>query len=136
MADTEHHGGQDYGEDWGDYDDDYDHEREDWYDDYGDQWEGEEEEEYPVEEREPDPWHSGTPSPWDNHHPQQQSQSSSSRQWGPSGKGRGGKPVVGVVTHEHDQRGQFGGTKRIIHDIPPTWDGKDPKTQLETYLKL
>ena len=26
--------------------------------------------------------------------------------------------------------------RKIIHDNPPTWDGKDPERQLEPYLKL
>ena len=26
--------------------------------------------------------------------------------------------------------------QRIIHDVPPTWDGKDPDNQAEPYLKL
>ena len=46
MADMEDHGGQNYGDDWGDWAEDYDAEEEDWPDDYGDlQWEGDEEEE-------------------------------------------------------------------------------------------
>ena len=32
---------------------------------------------------------------------------------------------------------QDGGTaQRIIHDMPPVWDGKDPYNQAEPYLKL
>ena len=32
---------------------------------------------------------------------------------------------------------QDGGTsQRIIHDVPPVWDGKDPDNQAEPYLKL
>ena len=26
-------------------------------------------------------------------------------------------------------------TQRIIHDVPPVWDGKDPDNQAEAYLK-
>ena len=26
--------------------------------------------------------------------------------------------------------------KKTIHDLPPTWEGKDPHTQLEPYIKL
>ena len=26
--------------------------------------------------------------------------------------------------------------QRIIHDVPPVWDGKDPDNQAEPYLKL
>ena len=32
---------------------------------------------------------------------------------------------------------QDGGTsQRIIHDVPPVWDRKDPENQAEPYLKL
>ena len=29
-----------------------------------------------------------------------------------------------------------GTSQRIIHDVPPAWDGKDPDNQAEPYLKL
>ena len=29
-----------------------------------------------------------------------------------------------------------GTSQRIIHDVPPVWDGKDPDNQAEPYLKL
>ena len=32
-----------------------------------------------------------------------------------------------------DDRSQF--PQRVIHDVPPVWNGKDPDTQVEPYLK-
>ena len=29
-----------------------------------------------------------------------------------------------------------GTSSRVIHDVPPAWDGKDPDNQAEPYLKL
>lgn len=33
------------------------------------------------------------------------------------------------------ERGAEAPTQRFVHDIPPTWDGKDPDNQVEPYLK-
>ena len=134
MADYEDHGNTNYDDNWEDYqeyaDQDYD---------YDQQWTTGD---YPTEnaqaERETDPWHEEDgEDPWTT-------SSASSQQ--PRGRDldrrseRRDRRFVGAVSHDHDPRasgsGHFGGSKRIIHDIPPTWDGKDPKTQLEPYLKL
>ena len=36
-----------------------------------------------------------------------------------------------------DRRDRFEGPPaRIVHDVPPVWNGKNPETQAEPYLKL
>ena len=41
-----------------------------------------------------------------------------------------GQPFVGAFGHQPEHGG-----RQNVHDIPPTWDGQKPETQLEPYLK-
>ena len=43
---------------------------------------------------------------------------------------RGQQPFVGAFGHQPEHGG-----RQNVHDIPPTWDGTKPETQLEPYLK-
>ena len=54
---------------------------------------------------------------------------------GSSGNGGGEAgvyPVANGVSGASDEPP----AQRIIHDVPPVWDGKDPDNQAEPYLKL
>ena len=73
-----------------------------------------------------DPWSSGpSQAPRPNNQSQGSSPATSQR---PAG-GRIGTYAVGLSQQEPPPQ-------RIIHDIPPTWDGTKPETDLEPFLKL
>jgi hypothetical protein len=50
------------------------------------------------------------------------------------GRRRGG--ARGTYTQVSLPGQDHGTSARVIHDVPPTWDGKDPDNQAEPYLKL
>ena len=47
--------------------------------------------------------------------------------------GTGGSTLIGMTT---DGAADGLPPPRIVHDVPPTWDGKDPEKQLDPYLKV
>ena len=72
----------------------------------------------PLQEQ--DPWGNGGRQPAD--------------EWARS-SGRGRQTTSGTFT-QVGLTPQEPPAQRIIHDVPPTWDGHDPDNQAEPYLKL
>ena len=46
------------------------------------------------------------------------------------------KQFAGAVTHPGPGTNDGGNTRKMMHDVPPEWDGGDPGKNLEPYLKL
>ena len=116
------------------YEDQNWHDDQDWGEDYDEEYEEEwqDEEDYPEEpnpaEREDDP-----------RQPEQENPQIQTSSHSPRRSRRAREDLIGVVSHDQDPRANGSGpygSRRIVHDIPPTWDGKDPKIHLEPYLKL
>ena len=74
---------------------------------------------------EDDPWHYGH-DPWQGNY------------MGGEAEYNDGEESADFVVHpeEAPQSSVEPPPQRIIHDIPPVWDGKDPENQTEPYLKL
>ena len=73
---------------------------------------------------EEDPWQDS--DPWGGQYRQPQEEAPYP---GASGSGT----QAGRVFTEYSDGGS---APRVVHDVPPVWDGKDPERQLEPYLKL
>ena len=72
-----------------------------------------------------DPWAQREDSDQERPRPPQEAQARSSREDPPGG-------VYTTVRRDNVEPPP----QRIIHDIPPVWNGKNPDTQAEPYLKL
>ena len=87
-----------------------------------------------------DPWQDGT-DPWTNFTPgNAPPPQTTTRPTIPGfglrepakGAGKGSESFAGSVSHAGpDPYNERFSTRKAVHDIPPTWDGRDPQTQLE-----
>ena len=86
------------------------------------------------------------PDPWDDHDPWDDRAAWPQNVWDGDGTDHAwdsyepnvvpGESSAGPVAQVYAERATEQPTQRIIHDVPPVWDGKDPDSQAEPYLKL